>query len=262
MRRFSLVSLLCCFGVFVGGAGAALDSPSAPARVVITPSHNPPEDGGFKYNPPSGGPADTGVTRWIQDEANRLLERSLADVRRLPYEEAAASQHVHGHDYIGAYVGDLGAAIDMDVIREAGVGIGVDPLGGASAPYWPVIAERYGLDLTVVNDQIDPTFRFVPLDHDGKIRMDCSSPSASARLRDLADRFDVAFANDPDADRHGIVTPGHGLLAPNHHLAACIAYLFGGNRDWGADVGIGKTLVSSTIIDRVAGERGPASASW
>ena len=224
--------------------------------VVITPSHNPPEDGGFKYNPPNGGPADTSVTRWIQDEANRLLERSLADVRRLPYEEAAASQHVHGHDYIGAYVGDLGAAIDMDVIREAGVSLGVEPLGGASAPYWPVIAERYGLDLTVVNDQIDPTFRFVPLDHDGKIRMDCSSPFVMAGLIELRDRFDVAVACDPDADRHGIVTRASGLMNPNHYLATAIAYLFGGARDWPQDTGVGKTLVSSSMIDLVCRDLG------
>jgi phosphoglucomutase len=224
--------------------------------IVITPSHNPPGDGGLKYNPPSGGPADTSVTRWIQDEANRLLEDGLADVRRVPYEEGAASEHVRGHDYVGAYVDELGAVIDIDAIREAGVSLGVDPLGGASVPYWPAIAERYGLDLTVVNDQIDPTFRFVPLDHDGKIRMDCSSPFVMAGLIELRDRFDVAVACDPDADRHGIVTRGSGLMNPNHYLATAIAYLFGGARDWPAETGVGKTLVSSSMIDLVCSELG------
>jgi phosphoglucomutase len=224
--------------------------------IVITPSHNPPGDGGLKYNPPSGGPADTSVTRWIQDEANRLLEDGLADVRRVPYEEGAASEHVRGHDYVGAYVDELGAVIDMDAIREAGVSLGVDPLGGASVPYWPAIAERYGLDLTVVNDQIDPTFRFVPLDHDGKIRMDCSSPFVMAGLIELRERFDVAVACDPDADRHGIVTRGSGLMNPNHYLATAIAYLFGGARDWPAETGVGKTLVSSSMIDLVCSELG------
>ena len=224
--------------------------------IVITPSHNPPGDGGLKYNPPSGGPADTSVTRWIQDEANRLLEDGLADVRRVPYEEGAASEQVRGHDYVGAYVDELGAVIDMDAIREAGVSLGVDPLGGASVPYWPAIAERYGLDLTVVNDQIDPTFRFVPLDHDGKIRMDCSSPFVMAGLIELRDRFDVAVACDPDADRHGIVTRGSGLMNPNHYLATAIAYLFGGARDWPAETGVGKTLVSSSMIDLVCSELG------
>jgi phosphoglucomutase len=231
------------------------DGPAADG-IVITPSHNPPEDGGLKYNPPSGGPADTSVTRWIQDEANRLLEGGLAEVGRLCYAEAAASEHVRGHDYVSAYVQDLGAVIDMDAIREAGVSLGVDPLGGASAPYWPAIAERYGLDLTVVNDRIDPTFRFVPLDHDGKIRMDCSSPFAMAGLIELRDRFDVAVACDPDADRHGIVTRGAGLMNPNHYLAAAIAYLFGGAREWPAGTGVGKTLVSSSMIDLVCGDLG------
>ena len=170
----------------------------------------------------------------------------------MPFEEAA----VERRDYVSAYVDDLPSVIDLDAIRGAGLRLGVDPLGGASLPYWQAIAERHGLDLTIVNDQLDPTFRFVPLDWDGKIRMDCSSPYAMARLRDMAGDFDVAFANDPDADRHGIVTPGAGLLNPNHHLAACIAYLFGGNREWGEDVGIGKTLVSSSIIDAVARDLG------
>src|SRR5215216_2094305 len=232
--------------------GGSRAHPPAADGIVVTPSHNPPGDGGFKYNPPHGGPADTDVTGWIERAANRLLEQGLDDVPRVPFDEAGAT----GRDYVSAYVDELDSVIDLDAIRRAGIKLGVDPLGGASVAYWQAIAERHGLDLEIVNDGVDPTFRFVPLDHDGKIRMDCSSPYAMARLRDLADRFDVAFANDPDADRHGIVTPSAGLLNPNHHLAACIAYLFGGHRDWGADVGIGKTLVSSSIIDRVAGDLG------
>jgi phosphoglucomutase len=232
--------------------GGSRAHPPAADGIVVTPSHNPPGDGGFKYNPPHGGPADTDVTGWIEREANALLARGLGDVPRVPFEEAA----VTGRDYVSAYVDELGAVIDLDAIRNAGVRIGVDPLGGASVAYWHAIRERHGLDLTITDDTIDPTFRFVPLDHDGKIRMDCSSPHAMARLRELADRFDVAFGNDPDADRHGVVTPGAGLLNPNHHLAACIAYLFGGHRDWRPDVGIGKTLVSSSIIDRVAADLG------
>jgi phosphoglucomutase len=228
---------------------------SGPARtadgIVVTPSHNPPTDGGVKYNPPHGGPADTDVTGWIQDEANRLLEGGLRDVQRASAERAPT---VHRHDYVSAYVDDLPAVIDLDLIRESGLKLGVDPLGGASYAYWVAIRERHGLDLTITNDAIDPTFRFVPVDWDGKIRMDCSSPYAMAKLRELADRFDVAFANDPDADRHGIVTPGAGLLNPNHHLAVCISYLFGGQREWSGRTGIGKTLVSSAIIDRVAAD--------
>jgi phosphoglucomutase len=220
--------------------------------IVVTPSHNPPDDGGVKYNPPHGGPADTDVTGWIERAANALLERGLDDVPRVPFDDA----EVERRDYLTAYVDDLPAVIDLDAIRDAGLRLGVDPLGGASLTYWAAIAERHRLDLTIVDDTYDPTFRMVPLDHDGKIRMDCSSPYAMARLRDIGDRFDVAFANDPDADRHGIVTPGAGLLNPNHHLAACVSYLFGGHRDWGDDVGIGKTLVSSTIIDRVAADLG------
>jgi phosphoglucomutase len=222
--------------------------------IVVTPSHNPPEDGGFKYNPPHGGPADTDVTGWIQREANSLLDAGLDGVRRTPYREAA--QRVHRHDYLRAYVGDLEAVIDLAAIRDSGLRLGVDPLGGASVAYWGAIAERHGLDLEVVNDAVDPTFRFVPRDWDGRIRMDCSSPHAMARLTEIRDRFDVAFANDPDADRHGIVTPSAGLLNPNHHLAACVAYLFGGHREWGEEVGVGKTLVSSSIIDRVAADLG------
>jgi phosphoglucomutase len=233
-----------------GDAGPPADG------IVVTPSHNPPEDGGFKYNPPHGGPAGTDVTSWIEREANGLLDAELEGVKRIPFEQAVEGPTVHRHDYVSSYVGDLPAVVDLDAIRDGGVRLGVDPLGGASIAYWGAVAERYGLDLTIVNDGLDPTFRFVPVDWDGKIRMDCSSPYAMARLRELKDRFDVAFANDPDADRHGIVTPGAGLLNPNHHLAACIAYLFGGNRDWPAGVGVGKTLVSSAIIDRVAGDLG------
>jgi phosphoglucomutase len=220
--------------------------------IVVTPSHNPPDDGGVKYNPPHGGPADTDVTGWIEHRANALLEQGVDDVPRVDYARA----EVHRRDYVTGYVEELPAVIDLDAIREAGVRLGVDPLGGASVAYWQAIAERHQLDLTIVDDTVDPTFRMVPLDHDGKIRMDCSSPYAMSRLREIADRFDVAFANDPDADRHGIVTPGAGLLNPNHHLAACVAYLFGDHREWGQDTGIGKTLVSSTIIDRVAADLG------
>ena len=215
--------------------------------IVVTPSHNPPQDGGVKYNPPHGGPADTDVTGWIEREANGLLEGRLWDVKRLN-----DGPSVHRHDYVSAYVDDLSSVVDLAAIRDSGLRLGVDPLGGASAAYWAAIAERHGLELTITNDAIDPTFRFVPLDWDGKIRMDCSSPYAMAKLTDLADQFDVAFANDPDADRHGIVTPGAGLLNPNHHLAACIGYLFGGHRTWPEQTAVGKTLVSSAIIDRVA----------
>jgi phosphoglucomutase len=230
---------------------------SGPARtadgIVVTPSHNPPQDGGVKYNPPHGGPADTDVTGWIEREANALLEGGLRDVRRATAEGAPT---VHRHDYVSAYVCDLPAVVDLDAIRDSGLRLGVDPLGGASLAYWKAITERYGIDLTITSDAIDPTFRFVPRDWDGKIRMDCSSPYAMSKLTDLADRFDVAFANDPDADRHGIVTPGAGLLNPNHHLAVCVAYLFGGHRTWSDTTGVGKTLVSSAIIDRVAADLG------
>ena len=215
--------------------------------IVVTPSHNPREDGGVKYNPPHGGPAETGVTAWIEREANALLGTEVPRAR---------SPQLHHRDYVAAYVDDLGAVIDLDAIRAGGLRLGVDPLGGASAAYWAAIAERHGLDLTITNDEIDPTFRFVPVDWDGKVRMDCSSPYAMARLTELAGSFDIAFGNDPDADRHGIVTRGHGLLNPNHHLAACIAYLFGGGRSWPASTGVGKTLVSSAIIDRVTADLG------
>jgi phosphoglucomutase len=224
--------------------------------IVITPSHNPPEDGGLKYNPPHGGPADTEVTGWIEGTANALLDTAVEDVPRMTFGEAIAAPTVHRHDYLGSYVDDLPAVVDLAAIRDAGVRLGVDPLGGASVAYWRRIAERHGLDITIVNDAIDPTFRFVPADHDGRIRMDCSSPYALARLTTLRERFDVAVANDPDADRHGVVTRGAGLLNPNHFLAACVAYLFGGDRGWPAGVGIGKTLVTSSMLDRVAADLG------
>ena len=226
--------------------------------IVVTPSHNPPDDGGFKYNPPNGGPADTDVTRWIEDEANRLLEgrgnEGVAGIKRLTDQQANAM--AQPYDFTATYVADLAGVIDMDAIRTSGLRIGVDPMGGASVGYWPAIAERYGLDLAVTNDRVDPTFGFMTYDWDGKIRMDPSSPSAMARLIALRDRFDVALGNDADADRHGVVTPGAGLLNPNHFLSAAIAYLFGGARDWGAGVGVGKTLVSSSMIDRVVADLG------
>ena len=222
--------------------------------IVVTPSHNPPEDGGFKYNPPNGGPADTDVTSWIQDEANRLLETGVSSLERVPIDRALAA--AGRYDFVDRYVGDLGSVLDMDAIRASGLRIGVDPLGGASVDYWPAIADRYGLDLTVTNPVVDPQFGFMTVDWDGRIRMDPSSPHAMARLVELRDRFDVAFGNDADADRHGIVTPADGLLNPNHVLSAAVAYLFGGARDWGADVAVGKTLVSSAMIDRVTADLG------
>jgi len=226
--------------------------------IVVTPSHNPPDDGGFKYNPPNGGPADTDVTTWVQDEANRLLEGRGNDgvrgIQRVPDERARLA--VHPHDFTATYVADLASVIDMDAIRGSGLRIGADPMGGASVDYWPAIAERYGLDLTVVNDRVDPTFGFMTYDWDGRIRMDPSSPWAMAGLIAHKDRFDLALGNDADADRHGIVTPEAGLLNPNHFLSAAIAYLFGGARDWAADVGVGKTLVSSSMIDRVVADLG------
>jgi phosphoglucomutase len=220
--------------------------------VVITPSHNPPEDGGFKYNPPNGGPADTDVTTWIERTANAILENGMGDLRRVPLERALKSPNVHRYDYIGPYVADLGNVIDMEAIRSAGVKIGIDPLGGASVHYWQPIIDRYGLTATIVSDVVDPTFRFMTADWDGKIRMDCSSPYAMARLIGMRDTFDVAFANDTDADRHGIVTRSNGLMNPNHYLATAISYLFGNRPGWGDGRGVGKTIVSSGIIDRVA----------
>jgi phosphoglucomutase len=224
--------------------------------VVITPSHNPPEDGGFKYNPPNGGPADTDITSEIERAANRLLEDDLRGVKRIPYDRARKSACVHRHDYIGPYVADLADVVDMDAIRTAGVKIGIDPLGGAAVRYWQPIIERYGLAATIVSDAVDPTFRFMTVDWDGKIRMDCSSPYAMARLIGLRDKFDVAFANDTDADRHGIVTRSNGLMNPNHYLAAAICYLFEHRPQWGRDCAVGKTIVSSAIIDRVANKLG------
>ncbi|MEV8503585.1 phosphoglucomutase (alpha-D-glucose-1,6-bisphosphate-dependent) [Actinoplanes sp. NPDC051475] len=224
--------------------------------VVVTPSHNPPDDGGFKYNPPNGGPADTDATRWIQDRANALIAAGLKDVRRVGAARARASELVSGYDYLSGYVDDLGSVIDMEAIRAAGVRIGADPLGGASVAYWGEIGERYGLDLTVVNPDVDPTFRFMTLDWDGKIRMDCSSPYAMASLIAQKDKFQLATGNDADADRHGIVTPDGGLMNPNHYLAVAISYLFQVRTDWPATAAIGKTLVSSSMIDRVAADLG------
>jgi phosphoglucomutase len=219
--------------------------------IVVTPSHNPPADGGFKYNPPQGGPADTDVTDWIQQRANDLLRQGNHSVKRISYDTALKSPTTHEHDLVSPYVNDLTAVIDMDTIRSTRVRIGVDPLGGAAVAYWQKIAERYGLDLTIVNDKIDPTFGFMTLDHDGKIRMDCSSPYAMAGLVSLRNRFQVAVGNDADADRHGIVTPSLGLMNPNHYLAVAIHYLLTHRPQWSKDAAVGKTLVSSSLIDRV-----------
>jgi phosphoglucomutase len=219
--------------------------------IVITPSHNPPEDGGFKYNPPNGGPADTEVTRWVEDRANKLLRANNAGVRRVLYNTALRAPSTHQEDFILPYVRDLQNVVDTAAIRDAGVKLGVDPLGGASLPYWEVINAVYGLDIVVVNPILDPTFSFMTLDHDGKIRMDCSSPYAMARLVGLKDEFRVAFANDPDSDRHGIVTPSAGLMNPNHYLAVAIGYLLTHRPQWPAHAAVGKTLVSSCMIDRV-----------
>lgn len=222
--------------------------------IVITPSHNPPEDGGFKYNPPHGGPADTNVTRWIEDRANALLAEGWKGVRRIPYARARTAATTHRYDYVNAYIRDLDSVVDMAAIRDAKLSIGVDPLGGSGVEYWTPIAEHYGLRLTVVNTEVDPTFRFMTVDWDGKIRMDCSSPHAMASLIALRDLFDVAFANDTDNDRHGIVTRSAGLLNPNHYLAVAIAYLFRRRTGWRPDAAVGKTLVSSSMIDRVAAQ--------
>jgi phosphoglucomutase len=224
--------------------------------VVITPSHNPPEDGGFKYNPPEGGPADTATTQWIQDRANSLLIDGLRSVKRLPLARAMAAETTEEHDYIRPYVDDLGAVLDMDAIAAAGLKIGVDPMGGAGIAFWEPIAERYGLQLDIVNPNVDPTFSFMTVDHDGKIRMDCSSPYAMASLIRLKDDFDVAFGNDPDFDRHGIVTRSAGLMNPNHYLSVAIWYLFQNRPNWRVDAAVGKTLVSSSMIDRVAASLG------
>ncbi|HVV16311.1 MAG TPA: phosphoglucomutase (alpha-D-glucose-1,6-bisphosphate-dependent) [Polyangia bacterium] len=228
--------------------------------IVVTPSHNPPRDGGFKYNPPHGGPADSDVTDAVQVRANQLLRQAgaggeLAGVKRLPYETARRSMNVREHDFLLAYLDDLPEVIDLPAIAKSGLKLGVDPMGGASVQYWSRIAERFGLDLTVVNQTVDPRFAFMPLDHDGKIRMDCSSPYAMANLLRLKDRYAVAFGNDTDADRHGIVTPA-GLMNPNHYLAVAISYLFTHRPAWHAGAAVGKTLVSSTLIDKVVGALG------
>jgi phosphoglucomutase len=224
--------------------------------IVISPSHNPPDEGGFKYNPANGGPADIGVTDWIEKTANQFLVDKLDGVRRVPYANARKAACLHTHDYIGPYVTDLANVVDLEAIRAAGVRIGIDPLGGAAVHYWQPIIERYGLAATVVNDAVDPTFRFMTLDWDGKIRMDCSSPYAMTRLIALRNEFDVAFANDTDADRHGIVCPSGGLMNPNHFLTAAIAYLCAHRPLWRHDSAIGKTVVSSSMIDRIVAKLG------
>ena len=220
--------------------------------IVVTPSHNPPDNGGFKYNPPNGGPADTGITGWIEARANALLEGGIREVRRIPFARARRAANTREHDFLDTYVGDLGHMIDFDAIRSAGIRMGVDPLGGAGVHYWEPIAERYGLDLTVVSQEVDPTFRFMTVDWDGRIRMDPSSCWAMQRLIGLKDHYDLAFACDTDHDRHGIVTHGSGLLAPNHYLSVLVDYLFQHRPQWSTSAAIGKTLVSTALIDRVA----------
>ncbi len=239
-----------------GGAGGVNGARGLADGIVITPSHNPPGDGGFKYNPPNGGPADTAITGWIGARANELLEAGLAGVKRIPYERALHAATTHAYDYLDGYVGDLANVIDMDALRSAGLHLGVDPLGGAGVHYWAPIAERYGLDLTVVSDVVDETFRFMTLDWDGQIRMDPSSPYAMRRLLGLKDEFDIAFACDTDHDRHGIVTRTSGLLPPNHYLAVAIHHLFRHRPEWGSEAGVGKTVVSSSMIDRVCAKLG------
>ena len=226
--------------------------------IVITPSHNPPDDGGLKYNPPHGGPAETEVTLAIESEANRLLSTGLRQVARISYESARRAATTHRYDYVRSYVCELASVVEMDVIRQAGLRIGVDPLGGASVGVWRAVNELFGIDAEVVNDRVDPTFRFMPLDRDGRIRMDCSSPYAMATIIGLKDRFDIAIGTDPDADRHGIVTHRSGLMNPNHYLAAAIFYLFTHRPAWRRDAAIGKTVVSSSVIDRVAKKLGLA----
>lgn len=224
--------------------------------IVITPSHNPPDDGGFKYDPPQGGPADSQVTSWIESKANEFLRSSLADVRRILFAQALRASTTHRYDYLSTYVNDLESVVDMQAIHNSKIKLGVDPLGGAGIDYWPRIAERYGIDLTIVNKLIDPTFRFMTVDWDGKIRMDPSSPYAMQRLIGLKDEFDIAFASDTDHDRHGIVTKSSGLLPPNHYLAVCVHYLFANRKEWGDHVAVGKTVVSSSMIDRVSAQLG------
>ena len=224
--------------------------------IIITPSHNPPEDGGFKYNPPNGGPADVDATSWIENRANEILAQGIDTIPALPYEEALESDYINTYDYVTPYVEALSQIVDMDAIAKSGIRIGVDPLGGASVDVYKKINEIYGLDMDIVNPHIDPTFSFMTLDHDGKIRMDCSSPSAMASLVALKDKYDIAFGNDADSDRHGIVTPTIGLMNPNHYLSVAIWYLFGNRPDWDKGLKIGKTLVSSAMIDRVADDLG------
>jgi phosphoglucomutase len=224
--------------------------------IIITPSHNPPEDGGFKYNPTNGGPADTDITAWIQKRANDLLKAGGAEIKRQPYASALKASTTHADDFVGPYVDDLASVVDMQTIRDAKLKLGVDPLGGAAVGYWRPINERYGLDIDVVNPKVDPTFSFMSVDHDGKIRMDCSSPYAMAALVRLKDRYQVAFANDPDSDRHGIVTPSAGLMNPNHYLAVAIRYLLTHRPQWSHSLVVGKTLVSSSLIDRVVASLG------
>ncbi len=219
--------------------------------IVITPSHNPPDDGGFKYDPPHGGPADSGLTSWIETRANGFLRAGLSGVKRISFTQAARASTTHRYDYLHSYVADLENVVDMQVIRDSTLALGVDPLGGAGIDYWPLIAEQYGLNLTIVNKSVDPTFRFMTVDWDGKIRMDPSSPYAMQRLIGLKDKFDLAFASDTDHDRHGIVTKSAGLLPPNHFLSVCVDYLFGNRGSWGENVAVGKTVVSSSMIDRV-----------
>ncbi|MGB8317374.1 MAG: phosphoglucomutase (alpha-D-glucose-1,6-bisphosphate-dependent), partial [Ignavibacteriaceae bacterium] len=224
--------------------------------IVITPSHNPPHDGGFKYNPPNGGPADNAATDWVEAKANEFLENGLKDVKRIPFERALRSDTTQRYNYLDAYVSDLGNVIDMNIIRDAKISMGVDPLGGAGVHYWEPIAERYGLNLTVVNKAVDPTFRFMTVDWDGQIRMDPSSPYAMQRLIDLKDRFDIAFACDTDHDRHGIVTRSTGLLSPNHYFSVAIFYLFKHRSKWPMEAAVGKTVVSSQMIDRITAKLG------
>ena len=219
--------------------------------IVITPSHNPPDDGGFKYDPPHGGPADSRVTTWIESKANEYLRGGLQGVKRVPFAQAQKASTTHQYDYLHTYVGDLESVVDMAAIRNAKISLGVDPLGGAGIDYWPLITERYGLNLTIVNESVDPTFRFMTVDWDGKIRMDPSSPYAMQRLIGLKDKFDIAFASDTDHDRHGVVTRSSGLLPPNHYLSVCIHYLFHNREKWRSDIAVGKTVVSSSMIDRV-----------
>ncbi|HET9552038.1 MAG TPA: phosphoglucomutase (alpha-D-glucose-1,6-bisphosphate-dependent) [Anaeromyxobacteraceae bacterium] len=236
--------------------GRAPGGPGLADGIVVTPSHNPPEDGGIKYNPPDGGPADTAVTGWIERRANALLEAGNAGVKRMPWERARAAATTRERDYVRPYVRDLASVLDLEVLAGAKLRLGADPLGGSNAGYWAVVADELGLDVTVTNPIVDPTFSFMPLDHDGRIRMDCSSPYAMANLVRLKDRFDLAFGNDADSDRHGIVTPSAGLMNPNHYLAVAIDYLFRNRPGWPGGAGVGKTLVSSALIDRVAARLG------